>query len=260
MNVNRHIILFAVAIAAIIGALIIVDPIPQWPEYHDFADDRVFFGLPNAHNVLSNVGFLVVGAWGLFFVISRENRAFTGKAWLPYMVFFMGVLLTSFGSAYYHWEPNNHTLAWDRLPMTLIFTGLFTVIIGELISPRAARALLLPILIIGISSVVYWAWTESNNAGDLRFYGLVQFLPIILIVLMLFMYPKPPHFLSYIAGLIVFFVLAKLFEEYDRKTFDALHPIVAGHALKHLCAAAAAGFLLLMLYKRRSEASSISRS
>ncbi len=251
MNIAKTGLLIFVALAVTAGLFIFIDPIPQWPEYHDFADDRAWLILPNAHNVLSNLGLLLVGAWGSLFVISRDGREVTGKVAAPYFVFFFGVFLTAFGSAYYHWEPENATLGWDRLPMTLMFMGFFTVAIGELISPRTARVLLLPLLIAGIASVVYWAWTELNNAGDLRFYGLVQFLPIILIVLMLFLYPKPPHFLFYIVGLIVFFSLAKLFEQFDQQIYDALKHVVAGHALKHLFAAAAACSLLLMLYKRR---------
>ena len=36
-------------------------------------------------------------------------------------VLFLGILLTGFGSAYYHLEPNDQTLFWDRLPMAISF-------------------------------------------------------------------------------------------------------------------------------------------
>jgi len=233
------------------GVLIFVDPIPQWLEYHDFADGRDFLGIPNAHNVISNIGFFIIGAWGSLFVLSRSGKTVTGRLSVMYLVLFVGVLLTALGSAYYHLEPDNQTLVWDRLPMTVAFMGLFAAVVGELVSPRAAMGLLLPLLAIGISSVGWWVWTESAGAGDLRFYGLVQFLPLVLIPLMLVMYPVPRHFVPFMVGLALFYGLAKLFELLDHQVYQALGGVVSGHALKHLFGAAATACVLVMLYRRR---------
>jgi hypothetical protein len=250
-STGKTLLLIAIAFA-LIGATFWF--IPQWPQdqrYHCFVDDRLWRGVPNAHNVLSNLGILLVGGWGSLLVLGRSGRNATGELWIPYLVFFFGVFLTSFGSAWYHWQPDNHSLVWDRLPMTVMFMGFFTVAIGELISPRAARALLLPLLIIGFTSVIYWIQTEDAQSGDLRLYGLVQFLPPLLVVLMLFLFPRPPGFLSCIVGLLAFFVLAKLFEHYDEAVFQALNEVVAGHAIKHLCAAIAPVFLIVLLQRRK---------
>ena len=71
-------------------------------------DYRIFLGIANAHNVLSNIGFLIVGAWGVLFVLSRPGRAATGRIGVAYLVFFVGVLLTALGSAYYHCQPDQY--------------------------------------------------------------------------------------------------------------------------------------------------------
>ncbi len=244
-------ILVLIALLVLGGVLIFVQPIPQWPEYHDFADDRVFFGLPNAHNVFSNIGFLMVGAWGSLFVLSPPGRAAAGRLGVVYGVFFMGVLLTALGSAYYHYQPDNLMLVWDRLPMTVMFMGLFAAIMGELISPRAAMGLLLPLLVVGVASVLWWAWTESIGAGDLRFYGLVQFLPLVLIPLMLVTYPAPRQFVAFLVALVALYSLAKLCELFDHQIYQALGGVLAGHALKHLLGAAATACVLIMLHRRR---------
>ena len=233
------------------GVLIFVQPIPQWPEYHNFADDRIFLGIANTHNVLSNIVFLIFGVWGSLFVLSRPGRAATGRIGAAYLVFFVGVLLTALGSAYYHYQPDNQTLVWDRLPMTVMFMGLFAAVMGELISPRAATGLLLPLLAVGVASVMWWAWTESVGAGDLRFYGLVQFLPFALILLMLIMYPAPRHFVAFLVGLILLYGLAKLCEMFDHEIYQALGGAVGGHALKHLAGAAATACVLIMLYRAK---------
>src|SRR5271166_1727674 len=95
--------------------------IPQTSDYHDFADKRAFFGIENFLDVASNVAFLVVGIWGLFVVTSRKFQASPlarSESW-PYIVFFLGLALTFLGSSYYHLQPTNFRLMWDRLPMTL---------------------------------------------------------------------------------------------------------------------------------------------
>ena len=119
------------------AALLLVPPIPQDPAYHRLADSRAWLGIPNVLNVLSNAGFLLVGGLGLAFVVGGGNggRAFRERAerW-PYAVFFGGLLLTGFGSAYYHWEPGNARLAWDRLPLAITLMGLLAATIAERIA------------------------------------------------------------------------------------------------------------------------------
>jgi hypothetical protein len=250
--VNKATILVLVASLALAGVLIFLDPVPQWPEYHDFADGRECLGIPNAFDVISNLGLFIVGAWGSLFVLGRSGKVATRPLGVAYFVFFVGALLTAVGSAYYHLEPGNQTLVWDRLPMTVAFMGLFAVVVGECISPRTAIKLLLPLLAAGIASVLWWAWTESNGAGDLRFYGLVQFLPFVLIPLMLVMYPASRHFVLCMVGLALLYTLAKLCELFDHQVYQALGGVVGGHALKHLFAAGGVGCVLVMLYRRRS--------
>ena len=82
---------------------IVSEPVPQDLGYHNFADGRSLFGIPNALNVVSNLLFLLVGYWGLRTLRQRELDA-SLHAWL-YAVFFLGIGLIGLGSAYYHWSP-----------------------------------------------------------------------------------------------------------------------------------------------------------
>ena len=58
-------------------ALLALDPIPQDPNYHLFADNRSLFGIPHFNNVISNAGFAVVGIVGFlaFAGVAREVRS-----------------------------------------------------------------------------------------------------------------------------------------------------------------------------------------
>ncbi len=92
-----------------LAALLPLPPLLQDQNYHQFADQRELFGIPNFWNVVSNLPFIVVGVAGLL-RFRRDATTF---------VLFTGLFLTGFGSSYYHLNPNDSTLFWDRLPMTL---------------------------------------------------------------------------------------------------------------------------------------------
>jgi hypothetical protein len=105
-------------------AAILVPAMPQPLSYHDFADCRTLWSVPNFFNVLSNLPFLAGGALGLALICKGGGQFIDQRERLPYLIFFLGALLTGFGSAYYHAAPDNTRLVWDRLPMTLGFAGL----------------------------------------------------------------------------------------------------------------------------------------
>ncbi len=167
-----------------------------------------------------------------------------------YHILFAGVLLTAFGSAWFHLAPDNDTLFWDRLPMTIAFMSLVAIIVGEHISERLGRSLLWPLLAVGAISVIYWDYSEAQNAGDLRLYGLVQFLPMLLIPAILLVYESVFDRTRFIWILFVLYALAKAFELLDAPLYS-LGELVSGHSIKHLCAALGPIVLLYGGMKRR---------
>ena len=173
MSRRSRVAAFVIVSVGVASAVLLHAPVAQSLAYHHFADRRTIFGIPNGCDVLSNALFLVVGGLGLWYVLcanpGRGSAAFLsqGERW-PYAVFFLGVLLTAFGSAYYHLTPDNARLVWDRLPMTVGFMAFLAAMIAERIDLRAGLWLLIPLIAIGAGSVFYWEWTELRGAGDLR--------------------------------------------------------------------------------------------
>jgi hypothetical protein len=244
-------LLLASAVAIAIVALLL-PPLPQPLAYHQFADQRSWLGIPNFGDVASNLGFALVGIWGLIFLLHSEqekpNRfASPGERW-PYLIMFAGMLLTAFGSAYYHLAPDNARLVWDRLPMTIVFMSLVAAVIAERISLRAGLLLLPLLLAIGAASVLQWRMSELHAHGDLRFYAAVQVYAIVVLLLALLSPPKYTRGSDF-AVVVGFYILAKILEIADRQVF-ALGHIVSGHTLKHLAAAAGGYWILRMLEKR----------
>ncbi len=150
----------------------------------------------------------------------------------------------------YHLAPSNESLLFDRLPMTIGFAGLFSIVMGEFVSMRIGRRLLPPLLVVGVASVAYWAVTESYGVGDLRPYALVQFLPMLLIPIILSVYRSASDATRYFWMVIVFYVLVKICEQFDAEIF-ALGEVVSGHTLKHLFASLTPATLLYALTRRR---------
>lgn len=242
-----------VTILAIGGLIVLVKPFAQPLAYHNFADQRPMVGIPHALNVLSNAPFIVVGALGIAFLLSARSRRsgiFVEKdeRW-PYWVYFVGLVLTGIGSAYYHANPVNGTLTWDRAALAITFMGLFTAILAERVHVGFARWALAPLVVLGAASVFYWDWTERVGAGDLRFYFSVQFFPLLLLPLLLvFCPPRYSHSGNLLASLMCY-VLAKGLEKLDAQVYTDTG-FVSGHTLKHLVAGLSAGFILLMLWQR----------
>lgn len=246
---NRlKVMLLAIIVVAII-AIFSIDPIAQQPGYHTFADQRRIVNIANFFNVLSNLPFVIIGIMGMRLVALRRATGGLAELQTMYLTFFIGVFLTGFGSAYYHYHPGNQTLVWDRLPMTIAFMALFCAIVGEYISTRLAGKLFAPLLIFGVASVIYWYVTELGGGhGDLRAYVLVQFLPLVLIPLILWLFDSKLNGDNYIWGIIGAYAASKLMELFDARLYSALG-LLSGHSLKHLVAA----FGTLIFYRALRE-------
>ncbi len=226
-----------------------IPPIPQPLAYHNFADHRGWLGIPNFGDVVSNVPFALVGICGLIFLFRPHAGTFSDRRerWL-YLVMFAGLILTAFGSAYYHLAPGNARLVWDRIPIMIVFMALLAAVIAERVGFVAGLWLFPALEAAGIGSVLVWRAGELQGHGDLRFYAAVQVYAI-LILLLLLLVPAKYTRGSDLAMVVGFYVLAKILEESDRQIF-ALGHIVSGHTLKHLAAAAAGYWILRMLQKR----------
>ena len=223
----------------IIGIAIVfsMNPIAQSIDYHNFIDSKTIFNIPNFYNVISNFGFILLGCFGFTKAITKNKKS--------YLLYFLlgGILLTGIGSGYYHWHPNNTTLVFDRLPMVIVFMTFFTFIISNYISSKNRGTYHITFLGVGIASVLYWSYTERLGVGDLRPYALVQFLPMLLIPLIIFLYRNKNNHSYYIFPVLSFYALAKLSEHFDKFIYTFSKETISGHSIKHVFAAIAAYYI-----------------
>jgi hypothetical protein len=230
----RRVLAFLVLTVVSLVALLLVPPIHQDQNYHDFADQRTILGIPYFWNVVSNLPFIAVGLAGL--LQFRRNPAIA--------FLFLAITMTGFGSAYYHLHPSDHTLFWDRLPMAIGFMIILAIAVEDRLDARLGVILLWPLIAVGVFSLLLWRWT-----GDLRLYGWVQFFPCLALPVLFFLYAPKHSGTSYWLIAAALYAVAKLFE-FNDGTIYSFGSILSGHTLKHL-AAAAACFAILRYFQTR---------
>jgi hypothetical protein len=231
-------------LALALAAWAVMPAIPQDQGYHAFADQRQWLGIPHAADVLSNLAFVLVGLFGITRLASRRHTEFPPATEAGLWFLALGFLGTGVGSAWYHLHPTDASLAWDRLPMTLVFTGLLGAAIAQRVGQNAARVSLALLFALGVASIVYWRMT-----GDLSLYVILQFggiaaLPLLLVFTRQRDDPIPWWWV------IGWYGFAKLFEAGDHAIWQITNGLVAGHTLKHLAAAAAGAAALSPLLAR----------
>ncbi|MEO6823304.1 MAG: alkaline phytoceramidase [Nitrosospira sp.] len=240
--------------AGVILVATIVPPIPQPATYHQFADQRIYFGIPNFFDVVSNIPFLFIGMAGLILLlrsgIPAMSEAFVEPAerW-PYLVLFLSVTAAGIGSVYYHLAPDNDRLVWDRLPIATGVMALLAATLNERIGPKAGLRLLPVLIAAGAGSVMHWYWSEQRGAGNLNFYIVVQFYSLLVIFLLGIFFRSRYTGGFYIYAVMTLYGLAKLAEVQDQEIYD-LGQVMSGHTAKHLLAALAIYWILRTLAKR----------
>jgi hypothetical protein len=239
----------AIVIAIAVAGMAIHGPIAQLANYHSFADQRSLAGLPNGLDVLSNLGFAAAGAWGLWMLRDARARRSLGDAWPGYMLFASSVLLTAFGSGYYHLAPDDARLIWDRLPIALACAGLLAGAVSD--SPAGSSrhegrhvATLACLAAFALGSVAWWSVT-----ADLRPYLLIQAAPLILVPLWHARHGSPRGERRWFAAAIALYVVAKGAELADHAIYQGLSAL-SGHTLKHLLAGLASAAILAGLRAR----------
>jgi len=240
-------IIICIALAAVI-VVAALHPIPQPLEYHNFADKRALLGVPNAGDVLSNLPFVIAGILGLFFTLKPDPSFTPGQRW-SYIALFAGLLLTGFGSGYYHLAPDNQRLIWDRLPMTIAMAGFIGALLVDRFEPKVI-AVVPALLALGMASVIQWGISEQHGHGDLRWYGLYQGMVMIFAAELLLMFRSRERNFQVFALAALANLAAKIFELLDVPIYH-LGGIVSGHTLKHL--SASLGFIPLVMWVARKK-------
>lgn len=222
-------------VLAALALAIFGPPVAQYAHYHDFADQRVWLGLPYALDVVSNLPFALVGLLGLYRVwLYRATVPSDGCAQLA-ALFFAGLVVTAVCSAYYHWQPDNAGLAVDRTGMVLAFAGLMGAAVADRVSVRMGWVMALVVVLLGPLSVAVW-----RGNGNLLPWAVLQGGGMVLLLVLAFRPTLAKGWGLPLLAVIGWYMAAKVLELGDHEIFTATHGWVSGHSLKHVAAAMAA--------------------
>lgn len=223
--------IFTIYIPLFITSVILWPKLPTQDNssYFNFAGER-------SHNVFSNFPFLIIGILGIY-TFGKKN--FKNNFRVSGYIFSIGVVVTAFGSGYFHYNPDPATLFWDRLAMAISFSGMLGMITTDRIIPQLKTGFVYMILFLSVLSVINWSF--GNH--DLRPYLILQFVGGFYVLLAAVCTPSNILQNKKIYLSLFFYVLAKFFELYDQQILDLVN-VTNGHSLKHLSAAVSA-FLLL---------------
>lgn len=234
---------------AFLFTLALVLPGMAQPEhYHAFADRRAWGALPHAADVLSNLGFVLAALAGFVALWRADLCRLRGTARALCALFFAGLLCSAAGSAVYHWAPQNASLVWDRLGMSVAFAGLLGLAVQTRIDDISARLATMVMLLAAPASI--WVWAQTSNVLP---WVLVQAGGMLMVLWLAFVSPRRhalPVELGWVIGL---YALAKLLEISDSDVFDVSGHLISGHSLKHWVAAAAAWPVLRALRQWREQ-------
>lgn len=203
---------------------------------HPFIDARIWMGIPNTLDVLSNAPLALAGLLGLV-VLKRTGKAaaFHVNTRQALWVFLGGLLLTSVGSSVYHWAPDAQGLVLDRLGMAVTFAGALGLAMAERVNASVAGNALLAMLVLGCLSAVM-----PLTQGNVLPWAVVQFGGMAFMAWATLRKPLPNALGVSLGVLLALYALAKVFEMNDAAVFHATGDWVSGHTLKHLVAALAA--------------------
>ncbi len=247
---TRHV---ALVLAGVLGlyalALAVFGPMRQDPAYHLFADLRTCLGLiPRAGDVLTNLAILAAAGYGLAL---RPRMNVTADERPAADLLIAGAFLTAVGSAYYHWDPRNSTLVWDRLPMMLAMPPILVLVLADRVNPAFARRALVPLTAFAVASVLWWMGSERLGYEDVRLYLMVRVLLAAAILLLIVFRRSRYTGSGWLVGALVGEAAMTTFERLDHPVFALTGGLASGHNLKHLTVGIALVCVFNWLVRRR---------
>jgi hypothetical protein len=232
MKTNKIIFYGGILILAIV--LMAFAPITQPQGYHQFAEQRIIANLPHFGDVLSNLAFILVGFLLLF--KSKEwkfDEIYKGQKNLFNLLAYSCIIL-GLGSGYYHLNPTDSTLVWDRITMVLGFSIIFydSCIRYNIFGKDKVITGVVLTATIFVGTVIFWVIFDR-----LEPYFLIQASAIVLLILALRNYKEIPS--KHLFYLCAWYAVAKICENQDKLVFMLSSDLISGHTIKHLASAVA---------------------
>ena len=234
-------VLLAAMSLALLAGLLAWGPIGIDVPDHAYADQRRWFGVPNAGNVLSCLPLLFASAWGWLAARRSHWPAPLRRAWTGFHACAMAAAAIA---ALYHLAPGDTGYmlahATSSGAFVLLAAGVLAERVDERFAAPAALALAGLVTLAALLWVAHSLWSDATM--DLRPLLLLQMLPVLLIPAGAISLPGAhTRSLDWIV-MLGLYALARLFDLGDAAILQA-SDWIAGHTLMHLSVAGVAAWL-----------------
>lgn len=244
MDMTRRETILAIGLAVLGAAAVIGPHVGEPAEYQRFVDGRVWLGVPQAGDVLSNLAFLVAGIAGAWSLWRVPARALGNMERAMAALFFAGLTIAAMCSAWYHLHPDGARLVVDRTGMAIAFAGLLGLAAATHVSERAGASVGLGLLLAAPAAI------HAAAGGELLPWALLQFGGLAALCVAASCRPLPLALRVNWLAVVAIYCVAKLAEVNDASLFEWTGHLLSGHTLKHLVAAFAAWPLIAALRAR----------
>ena len=235
-------------ITLFMGVTYLLSPIYQPAEYTEFADTRTFkwigISIPNFMDVITNLPYLIFGLIGLALIYFRK-KYLSKNLFCHLLVIFIGLVITSIGSSYFHLVLDKLSLFIDRIGIAIVISGILGLVIYQKLNQKLSVIYSIIFLLILMVSNYYWYLTN-----DLAPWSIAQVLGIVIVFVLGFKsnidlkFPTINYWL-----IITLYLIAKICEFSDNFFFEITNNIISGHSIKHLISSLAAIPILIFILK-----------
>lgn len=204
-------------------------------------------------NVVTSLPFIAVGFSGVRRLVAGSGRnTVNGRPKAPFISFVLSLILVGAGSIFYHLFPSTEHLLWDRLPIAVCLAAFACAIADTGPGSRIGSALLLPVLVVSVSSVLYWHVSVTRGHEDLRPYAAVQVCTVLWAGVSFFGRRTRHAGAGELRWGLAAYALGRIVELFQQQIYNKLG-LDLGHPGKHLLVALAAFLIVRALASSAGE-------
>ena len=203
--------LFLGLVILLIGCLFSLPSIPLTIQHHQFASQVSYWGIPAFTLIFSSLCLVSVGVFGL---IKHTRYTLNTDLITGLITFLIALILSGIGSAIYHWNPQDQTILFKQIPISILCMGLsFSLLVSQ--SKLASWGWFYGLMMAyAILSPIYGIY-----AHQVQIYYATQFFPIALMILLIARIWSSSYTTSLIYG-VIFLVLGKGAEISDHEIYQ----------------------------------------
>ena len=221
-----------------------------YDDKYSYADKRNIFGINNFFNSMSCLVNITISILISLYLIIRINK---GNIYynIIAVIFILNISLLHLLSFSYHYQIyyEQTSIYYENIILSNIYISILSYFISRNIN-NLSGILSIILLMIANITLQYLAYKELL-AGNI--YLLINILPFILVIFILYLFPKEINYQLYIKYSFIMYITAKIFEYYDYQIYIILMNNFSGYAIANIFKAISLYYIFIYLYKHNIE-------